>query len=212
MSEVLEKLADAVINGKIKEAKPLAEDALEEGIDAKTIIFEGLSAGMEVVGDKYENKEYFLPQVLLSAQAMYAALDIVLPELSVEDAAASGRVVIGVVEGDVHDIGKNIVKAMLTGAGLTIFDLGRDIPLKDYIAKVKEEDAHMLATSTLMTPTLAGMEELEKMLKEENLKGPVKSMIGGGATSREFADKIGADGWAYDATEAVKVATKLLAE
>jgi len=210
MSETLEKLAEVIVKGKIKEAKPLAEQALNEGFDAKTIIFDSLSKGMEVVGDKYEKKEYYLPQVLLSAQAMYAALDIVLPKLSVEEAGASGKVVIGVVEGDVHDIGKNIVKAMLTGAGLTIFDMGRDVPLKNFVEKVKSEKAQILAESTLMTPTLAGMKELEKMLKEENLKGPVKTMIGGGATSPEFAEQIGADAWGYDAIEAVKIAADLL--
>lgn len=210
MSEVLEKLAEVVIKGKIKEAKPLAEQALGEGILPQTVIFDGLSKGMEVVGQKYEKKEYFLPQVLLSAQTMYAALDVVLPKLKVEEAGATGKIVIGVVEGDVHDIGKNIVKAMLTGAGMTLFDMGRDVPLKKYIEKVETEKANILATSTLMTPTLAGMKELEKMLKEKNLKGPVKTMIGGGATSKEFGAQIGADAWGYDAIEAVKIAAELL--
>jgi dimethylamine corrinoid protein len=211
MSEqILEKLAEVVVKGKIKEAKPLAEQALGMGITAQTIIFDGLSKGMEVVGQKYEKKEYYLPQVLLSAQTMYAALDIVLPKLKVGEAGASGKVVIGVVEGDVHDIGKNIVKAMMTGTGLQMFDMGRDVPLKKYIEKVEAEKANILATSTLMTPTLAGMKELEKMLAEKNLKGPVKTMIGGGATSKEFAAQIGADAWGYDAIEAVKIVANLL--
>jgi dimethylamine corrinoid protein len=211
MSEqILEKLAEVVVKGKIKEAKPLAEQALGMGITAQTIIFDGLSKGMEVVGQKYEKKEYYLPQVLLSAQTMYAALDVVLPKLKVGEAGASGKVVIGVVEGDVHDIGKNIVKAMMTGTGLQMFDMGRDVPLKKYIEKVEAEKANILATSTLMTPTLAGMKELEKMLAEKNLKGPVKTMIGGGATSKEFAAQIGADAWAYDAIEAVKTVANLL--
>ncbi|MBC7107402.1 MAG: corrinoid protein [Methanomassiliicoccales archaeon] len=209
-NEILDKLAEVVVKGKIKEAKPLAEQALNAGILPQTIIFDGLSKGMAVVGEKYEKKEYFLPQVLLSAQTMYAALDVVLPKLKVEAASASGKIVIGVVEGDVHDIGKNIVKAMLTGAGMTVFDMGRDVPLKKYIEKVQAEKADILATSTLMTPTLAGMRELERMLKEAGLKGPVKTMIGGGATSKEFAAQIGADAWGYDAIEAVKIAEELL--
>ncbi|MDH7509358.1 MAG: corrinoid protein [Methanomassiliicoccales archaeon] len=209
-NEILDKLAEVVVKGKIKEAKPLAEQALNAGILPQTIIFDGLSKGMAVVGEKYEKKEYFLPQVLLSAQTMYAALDVVLPKLKVEAAGASGKIVIGVVEGDVHDIGKNIVKAMLTGAGMTVFDMGRDVPLKKYIEKVQAEKADILATSTLMTPTLAGMRELERMLKEAGLKGPVKTMIGGGATSKEFAAQIGADAWGYDAIEAVKIAEDLL--
>ena len=209
-NEILEKLADVVVRGKIKEAKPLAEQALAAGIDAKTIIFDSLSKAMAVVGQKYESKQYFLPQVLLSAQTMYQALDVTLPKLKVDANAVPGKVVLAVVEGDVHDIGKNIVKAMLTGAGLTIYDLGRDVPVKNLVEKAKAEGAQILATSTLMTPTLAGMKEIERMLKEENLKGKIKTIIGGGATSKEFSSQIGADAWAYDAVEAVRVVQGLL--
>jgi dimethylamine corrinoid protein len=210
MSETLNQLIDVVVKGKIKEAKPLAEKALAEGISARTIIFDGLSKAMEIVGQKYEKKEYFLPQVLLSAQTLYQALDVALPKLDKASAGVQARVVMCVVEGDVHDIGKNIVKALLTGAGMTIFDLGRDIPIKNIVEKAKAENANIVATSTLMTPTLAGMKELEKMLKEAGMKPKVKTMIGGGATSQEFANQIGADGWGYDANEAVKKASELL--
>lgn len=209
-NEILEKLADVVVKGKIKEAKPLAEQAIAAGVDPKVIIFDSLSKAMGVVGQKYESKQYFLPQVLLSAQTMYQALDVVLPKLKVEAGAVQGKVVLAVVEGDVHDIGKNIVKAMLTGAGLTIFDMGRDVPVKNLVEKAKAEGAQVLATSTLMTPTLAGMKEIERMLKEENQKGKIKTIIGGGATSKEFANQIGADAWAYDAVEAVRVVEGLL--
>jgi len=163
-----------------------------------------------VVGEKYESKQYFLPQVLLSAQTMYQALDVVLPKLKVGQTGATGKVVIGVVEGDVHDIGKNIVKAMLTGAGMTIFDMGRDVPIKNFYEKAKTETANVIAESTLMTPTLAGMKEMERMLKEGGDKGKVKTIIGGGATSKEFAAQIGADAWAYDAVEAVRVVSDLI--
>ena len=209
-NEILEKLADVVVRGKIKEAKPLAAEALAAGIDAKTIIFDSLSKAMAVVGEKYENKQYFLPQVLLSAQTMYQSLDVALPKLVVDANAVPGKIVLAVVEGDVHDIGKNIVKAMLTGAGLTIFDLGRDVPVKNIVEKAKAEEAQVVAASTLMTPTLAAMKEIERMLAEENLKGKMKTIIGGGATSKEFAAQIGADGWAYDAVEAVQVVQNLL--
>jgi corrinoid protein of di/trimethylamine methyltransferase len=211
MVDYLAQLAETVVKGKIKEAKPLTEQALAAGVTAQELIFNGLSKGMEVVGQKYEKKEYYLPQVLLSAQTMYAALDVALPKLKVGQAGAAGTCVICVVEGDVHDIGKNIVKAMLTGAGMTMFDLGRDVPLKNIVEKVRTEKANLCATSTLMTPTLAGMKELERMLKEANLKpGVCKTMIGGGATSKEFAAQIGADAWAYDAIEAVKTAATLV--
>lgn len=209
-NEILDKLADVVVRGKIKEAKPLAEQALAAGIDPKVIIFDSLSKAMAVVGQKYESKQYFLPQVLLSAQTMYQALDVTLPKLKVDANAVPGKVVLAVVEGDVHDIGKNIVKAMLTGAGLTIFDMGRDVPVKNLVEKVKSEGAQILATSTLMTPTLAGMKEIERILKEENLKPKVKTIIGGGATSKEFSNQIGANAWAYDAVEAVQVVQSLL--
>ncbi|HVO78212.1 MAG TPA: corrinoid protein [Methanomassiliicoccales archaeon] len=209
MADYLAQLAEVVVKGKIKEAKPLAEQALANGVSAQEIIFNGLSKGMEVVGQKYEKKEYFLPQVLLSAQTMYAALDVALPKLKVGVAGAQAKVVICVVEGDVHDIGKNIVKAMLTGAGMTMFDLGRDVPIKNIVEKAKTENANIIATSTLMTPTLAGMKEIEKMVREGNMKPNTKTMIGGGATSKEFAAQIGADAWGYDAIEAVKIATEL---
>jgi corrinoid protein of di/trimethylamine methyltransferase len=209
-NELLDKLAEVVIKGKIKEAKPLAEQALAAGIDPKIIIFDSLSKAMAVVGQKYESKQYFLPQVLLSAQTMYQALDVTLPKLKVEAKAVPGKVVLAVVEGDVHDIGKNIVKAMLTGAGLTIFDMGRDVPVKNLVDKAKAEGAQVVATSTLMTPTLTGMKEIERVLKEENLKGKVKTIIGGGATSKEFSNQIGANAWAYDAVEAVQAVQDLL--
>ena len=209
-NEILDKLADVVVRGKIKEAKPLAEQALAAGVDPKVIIFDALSKAMAVVGQKYESKQYFLPQVLLSAQTMYQALDVTLPKLKVDANAVPGKVVLAVVEGDVHDIGKNIVKAMLTGAGLTIFDMGRDVPVKNVVEKAKTEGAQVLATSTLMTPTLAGMKEIERILKEENLKGKIKTIIGGGATSKEFSNQIGTNAWAYDAVEAVQVVQGLL--
>lgn len=209
MTDYLAQLAEVVVKGKIKEAKPLTEQALAAGIEAKDIIFSGLSKGMEVVGQKYEKKEYYLPQVLLSAQTMYASLDVALPKLKVGAGGVRAKVVMCVVEGDVHDIGKNIVKAMLTGAGMTIFDLGRDVPIKNIVEKAKAESVDIIATSTLMTPTLAGMKEIEKMLKEGNMKPKMKTMVGGGATSQEFATQIGADAWGYDAIEAVKIAQEL---
>lgn len=210
MSAEMDALIDVVVKGKIKEGKDATQKCLDAGHDAKDIIFNGLSKAMGIVGDKYAAKQYFLPQVLLSANTLYMGLNLVLPMLQGEGGETKGKVVLAVVEGDVHDIGKNIVKAMLTGLGLTIFDLGKDIPIKDIVEKAKAEDAQIIAESTLMTPTLAGMKECEKMLAEEGLKGKIKTMIGGGATSKEFADQIGADGWSYDAVEASHVAAAFL--
>ena len=210
MGAEIDALIDIVVKGKIKEAAAATNACLDAGIDAKTIIFDGLSAAMAIVGDKYAAKQYFLPQVLLSANTLYQGLNICLPLLGGDGSASKGTAVLAVVEGDVHDIGKNIVKAMITGLGVNTIDLGKDIPIKDIIAAAEENNADIIATSTLMTPTLAGMKQVEADLKEKGLKGKVKHMIGGGATSKEFADQIGADGWSYDAVEASHVASGFL--
>ncbi len=210
MSEQMDALIDIVVKGKIKEGKDATQACLDAGHDAKDIIFNGLSKAMAIVGDLYASKKYFLPQVLLSANTLYMGLNLVLPMLTGAGGETKGKVVIGVVEGDVHDIGKNSVKAMLTGLGLTIYDMGKDVLIKDMVQKAKDEGATIIAESTLMTPTLAGMKECEKILAEEGLKGKIKTMIGGGATSEEFADQIGADGWSYDAVEASHVASACL--
>lgn len=210
MSAEMDALVNIVVTGKIKEAKDATQKCLDAGFDAKTIIFDALSKAMGIVGEKYAAKQYFLPQVLLSANTLYQGLNLVLPMLVGKGGAGKGTVVLGVVEGDVHDIGKNIVKAMITGLGVTVIDMGKDVPIKDFIEKAKATNAGIIATSTLMTPTLAGMKEMETSLKEEGLKGKIKTMVGGGATSKEFADQIGADGWSYDAVEASHVAAKFL--
>lgn len=210
MSAELDALIDIVIKGQLKLAKDATQKCLDSGIDAKTIIFDGLSKAMGVVGELYASKKYFLPQVLLSANTLYQGLNICLPLLQGDGSASKGTVVIAVVEGDVHDIGKNIVKAMLTGLGVNVVDLGKDVPIKDIIAKAVETKAQIIAESTLMTPTLAGMKQTEAELKEQGLKGAIKTMIGGGATSKEFADQIGADGWSYDAVEASHLASGIL--
>lgn len=210
MSAEMDALIEIVVKGKIKEAKDATQKCLDAGNSPQDIIFTALAGAMEIVGDKYAAKEYFLPQVLLSANTLYQGLNLVLPMLQAGGGAGAGTVVLGVVEGDVHDIGKNIVKAMVTGTGATVIDMGKDVPIKDFVAKAKETKAKIIAESTLMTPTLAGMKEMEKILKEEGLKGKIVTMIGGGATSKEFADQIGADGWTYDAVSASKMATEFL--
>ena len=208
MSAEMDTLIDLVINGKIKEAKDATQKCLDAGISPQDIIFKGLSKAMEVVGDKYAAKQYFLPQVLLSANTLYQGLNLVLPMLLSGGGKSKGAVIIGVVEGDVHDIGKNICKAMLTGLGLEVVDMGKDVPIKSMLEEAKAKGAKAICESTLMTPTLEGMKEMEKLVKEEGLKGKIKTMIGGGATSKEFADQIGADAWTYDAVECSQVAAK----
>jgi len=169
---------------------------------------------MDVVGEKYEKKEMFLPQVLAAAQCMYAAIDILKPllEKSAETAEVPGTVVIGVVEGDMHDIGKNIVRILLDGANYDVNDLGRDVPVDDFVNAVKENKADVAAMSTLMTTTLISMEDITKKLKEDEYGKTVKTIIGGAATNQAFADEIGADAWGADASSGLEKITKLIKE
>jgi corrinoid protein of di/trimethylamine methyltransferase len=201
--EILAGLEKAVVGGKKEEAVKNARSALDNGVKALDAIDNGLIKGMMIVGDKYAVHEFFLPQVLLAADSMYAALDILLPHIPREAAAKRVGVVIGVIEGDVHDIGKNLVKTMLTAGGMDVHDLGRDVPIENFINQTKEKDAHVVAMSTLMTPTMDGMKQVVDGLVEAGLRMKVKVIIGGAPTSKEFADDIGADLHGINAQEAV---------
>jgi corrinoid protein of di/trimethylamine methyltransferase len=200
--DLLEKLSQIVIDGNLDDAKSVAEEALVAGVTPVAGIHDGLAKGMKVVGDKFASREYFLPEVLLSATTMQSALEVFLPKLDVKE-GGRGSIVVGTVEGDIHDIGKDIVKALLTAAGYMIYDLGRDVPAEEFIKKAKEVGAQVIAMSTLMTPTLEIMREVEEKLKEAGLKGKVKTIIGGGSVTTEFAEEIGSDAFGKDAGEAV---------
>ena len=200
----MDALIDIVVKGRIKEAKGETQKLLDAGVTAREIIFDGLSKAMEIVGEKYEKKEYFLPQVLLSAQTLYQGLNLALPKLDTASAEAAGKIVLCVVEGDVHDIGKNIVKTMLTAAGLDMHDFGKDVPTENFVNSVKSEKASLIAMSTLMTPTMDGMKAVVDGLIENGDRTNVKIIIGGAPTSQPFADDIGADWHAINAQEAVK--------
>jgi dimethylamine corrinoid protein len=208
---IMKKLTDAVIVGDAAAAEQTAKDALAAGISAYDAIMDGLAEGMKTVGDKYEKKEYFLPDMLISADAMYAGLNILTPHIPKSESKSKGKIVLGVVEGDIHDIGKNIVKIMLTASGYEVVDLGRDVPTADFIEKAKSEGAQVIAMSTLLTPTLMSMKTVEDKLKEEGMKDKVKTVIGGGATSEDWKSKIGSDAYGKDASEAVDK-VKLLVE
>jgi len=202
--EILAAMEKAVIVGNKADAARLAKEALDGGVKALDAIDQGLVKGMSIVGDKYAKHEFFLPQVLLAANAMYGGLDILLPFIPKEDAGKKMVGVIGVVEGDVHDIGKNIVKTMLTAAGLDMHDYGRDVPIENFVNSVKNEKANLIAMSTLMTPTMDGMKAVVDGLIEGGDRMKVKIIIGGAPTSQPFADDIGADMHAINAQEAVK--------
>lgn len=201
--KILNKLATAVVLGEEKVAEETAKEAIDAGLKPYEAIINGLAEGMRVVGEKYECKEYFLPEVLLSADAMYAGLNFLLPLIPASEKGAKGTIVIGVVEGDVHDIGKNIVKAMLTASGYEVLDLGRDVPTKDFVDSAKKGGAQVIAMSTLMTPTLMSMKAVEDKLKEEGMKDSVKTIIGGGSVTDEWKSRIGSDAYGKDAMEAV---------
>lgn len=210
--KILDRLRQAVILGETEECAKVAQDAIDAGIEPMKAITEGLSKGMEVVGEKFENKEYFLPEMLLSAEAMYAALELLLPLLKTEETEKKEKVILGVVEGDIHDIGKNIVKAMLTAAGYEVIDLGVDVPASEFVKKASEEGVQVIAMSTMMTPTLMSMKEVEDQLAKKGLKGKVKTLIGGGTVTEQWKSRMGSDAYGKDAGDAVGKVKTLVEE
>ena len=191
--EIFEELANAVVNCKADLSKAAAEIVLAEGINPVEAINEGLVKGMNVIGDKYAAHQIYLPQVLVAAHAMYAGLDLLLPAIPKEDLADAKKAATAVVEGDVHDIGKNIVKTMLTAGGYIVNDLGKDVAPSKIAETVKAEGIDILCMSTLMTPTMDNMKNTIDLLKEQGSRGNCTVTIGGPPTSPSFAEEIGAD-------------------
>jgi len=210
--KILDRLRQAVILGETEKCTKAAQDAVDAGIEPWKAIKEGLAEGMEVVGEKFENKEYFIPELLLSAEALYGGLNLLLPLLKIEQVEAREKVVLGVVEGDIHDIGKSIVKAMLTAAGYEVVDLGVDVPASEFVKKASEEKAGVIAMSTMMTPTLMSMKEVEEQLAKKGLKGKVKTILGGGTVTEEWRSRIGSDAYGEDAVQAVDKVKMLVKE
>jgi corrinoid protein of di/trimethylamine methyltransferase len=200
---ILRGLEHAVITGKKDESVRHAEQVISENIDPIDAIDSGLIKGMMIVGERYSTHKFFLPQVLLAADAMYAALNILLPHITQEAASKRVRVVIGVVEGDVHDIGKNIVKTMLTASGFDVSDLGKDVADDAFVKGAKKQRAQVVAMSTLMTPTMDSMKATVDALVEDGARKEIRIIIGGAPTSPEFAEEIGADMHAVNAQDAV---------
>ncbi|MGB3221397.1 MAG: corrinoid protein [Desulforhopalus sp.] len=207
--DILGDLADSVLNMKEELAVATAKEAIEAGLDALDAINNGLVVGMDKAGELYDREEYFVPELLICSDALYLALDILKPHLKLETAVEKIGCVIGVLEGDTHDIGKNLVKIMLDVAGFEIHDLGRNVPLTDFIEKAKEVNAAMICMSTLMTTTMDGMATVIEMLKEEGIRDRFKVLVGGGPISQAYADRIGADGYASNASKAVEMAKTL---
>ncbi len=206
--EIKEKLRNAVVQYDEDASKEAAQEALNEGLDANDAIFNGLVSGMEEVGRLFEAQEYFVPEMLMCADALYAGLDILKPHVKQLDLGMKGSVVIGTVEGDVHDIGKNIVKMMFDVAGFTVYDLGRDVPLDKFVQEQMKTDSDLVCLSAMMTTTMTGM---KKVIDDLRAKNPnVKIMIGGAPVSQDVADKYGADGYAKDASNALKDAINMV--
>lgn len=202
--KLFEEISDAVVEMEDELVEELCNKSLELEIPADETITKGLIVGMEKVGELYEEQEYFLPEVLTCADTLNIGLDILKPHIEKKDTDSAIKVVIGVVEGDTHDIGKNLVKIMTESAGIEVYDLGRDVPLEKFIAVAEEVNADIICMSTLMTTTMAGMKAVIEMLKERDIREKYKVMIGGGPISQKFADEIGADAYTVDANEAVK--------
>ena len=209
--ELLEKLSECVVEMEEEEVVDVAKEYLEAGYPAFDGIMEGLVDGMNKASDLYDAEEYFVTDVLLCSDAMYAGLDVLRPHLPENaDGGEKQKAVIGVVEGDTHDIGKNLVKIMMDTAGFEMYDLGRDVPLDAFVDKAIEVNASIICMSTLMTTTMVGMKTVIEKLQERGIRDKVKVMIGGSPISQKYADEISADGYSTNAVEAVKLAKRLL--
>jgi 5-methyltetrahydrofolate--homocysteine methyltransferase len=208
--EIYAQIADEIVKGQADAVKELVNRALSENISAEDILNNGLVAGMNVVSEKFKNNEFFIPEVLVSARAMTAGLNIINPLLAEANVKAKGKVVIGTVKGDLHDIGKNIVGMMLQGAGYEIVDLGADVPKEKFIEFTQKEEANMVGMSALLTTTMIYMKEVIQGLKDAGLRDKVKVIIGGAPVTQAYADQIEADGYAPDAASAIDLAKNLL--
>ena len=208
--DLLEEMAKAVIDGDEEKTVSLAKEALERGLNPTEAIEKGFAPGMNEVGRLFETLELFLPQVILSADAMTAGVEVFRQYLLAKGAEAPQKtVLLGTIQGDVHDIGKNIIKIMLESNGFRVYDLGRDVPVLRFVEKVKELRPDIVGVSALMTTTMVHMPRLIEAIKETGLRGQVKIMVGGAPVLPEWAKEIGADGYGESAMEAVRVAKRL---
>ena len=209
--DTLARMEKAIIEGNKQEAEALAREALEEKMDLLEVIEKGYVRGIQMVGDLWERGEYFLPELITSAECMKAAMSILQPELEKAQiqAQSKGKVVIGTVEGDIHDIGKNLVASMLAANGFNVIDLGADVNLERFVEKAEEENADFICLSALLTTTMLGQKRVIEVLKEKNLSPRIKVMVGGAPVNQKWADDIGADGYGENAMKAVKVAQNI---
>lgn len=202
----IQDLTKAVIKGDEDKIKLLILELLHTGIPAKKIMNDGLIAGMNIVGNKMEAEEMFIPEVLMSAKAMSSGVEILKPQLTEEENVASGIMVLGTVQGDLHDIGKNLVKMLMEGAGFSVIDLGTDVAPATFVEAIKEHDADVVGMSALLTTTMPKMKETLEAIEKAGLRDQVKVLVGGAPVTENYAKEIGADGYGYDAGSAVRIA------
>lgn len=207
---ILEELRAAVVDGQAKVAVAKVSEGLAAGIEAGTLLREGLIAGMAEVGQLYEEGEVFVPEMLVAARAMTAALAVLKPQLVAEGVPSNGRVAIGTTQGDLHDIGKNLVAMMLEGSGYEIVDLGVDVPAAKFIEAIRD-GANVVAMSALLTTTMTNMQSTIEAIREAGLREQVRIIVGGAPITKSYADEIGADGYAEDASSAVRLVKEVLA-
>jgi 5-methyltetrahydrofolate--homocysteine methyltransferase len=208
MSEILEQISTAVIEGDLDEIHDLTEDALDEGLSAEEVLNKGLMPGMDYVGVEFKAGNMFVPEVLRSARTMQGSMDILKPLLAESGAPRMGKVLLGTVKGDLHDIGKNLVGMMCEGAGFEVTDIGKDVEPQAFVDAVKQYEPDVLGMSALLTTTMRAMESTIKVLEEAGVRDKVKIMIGGAPVTQAFSDQIGADGYASNAASAAELAKK----
>lgn len=211
MEDILQKIATNLYEGEDQEVAELVQEALDQGMTPDEILQEGLIAGMDEVGRDFKAGDLFVPEVLIAARAMHAGMNVLRPLLTETDAASAGKCVIGTVKGDLHDIGKNLVKMMLEGAGFETIDLGADAGPEAFVEAVREHRPQVIGMSALLTTTMVQMKATIEALEEAGLRGEVKVMAGGAPVTDAFAQEIGADAYAPDAATAVEVARRLVA-
>jgi corrinoid protein of di/trimethylamine methyltransferase len=209
--ELFEQIVEATVAGDQERCVALAHQVLDTGTDPLQAIEQGYTKGMTIVGDKFSRMEYYLPELIRCADAMKAAMDVLKPHLAKnQDTGVKGTIVLGTIQGDLHDLGKNIVKTMLQAAGFTVHDLGCDVQLRSFIEKAEEQDADLIAASAILTTTMAYMPDLVNLLSDMNLRDTVKVMVGGAPVTPDYAEQFGADGYGANAAEAVETAKRLV--
>ena len=206
----LNELTTAVENGKVKIVKELVSKAIEEGVAPKEILEEGLLPGMNIIGEKFKNNEVYVPEVLIAARAMNAGVTLIKPLMTSSEMSGAGTAVIGTVKGDLHDIGKNLVKMMLEGKGIKVVDLGVDVSAEKFVAEAKANNADIICCSALLTTTMGEMENVVKLSESEGIRDKVWIMVGGAPITEDFKNKIGADCYTSDAASAADAALEHL--